>query len=77
MTIRQEIRARTIGYIVSAMGLIAGLAWNDAIKALIEHVVPNAGNALWLKFLYAIVITTVVVIVTVNLTRLSEGQDDR
>ena len=34
--IRDLVRERTMGYIVGALGLVAGLAWNDAIKSLIE-----------------------------------------
>ena len=34
MRIREEVRKKTIGYIVAALGLVAGLAWNDAIKTI-------------------------------------------
>ncbi|HLD34421.1 MAG TPA: DUF5654 family protein, partial [Patescibacteria group bacterium] len=34
-SVKQEIRNKVAGYIVAAFGLVAGLAWNDAIKALI------------------------------------------
>ena len=33
---QQEVREKTFGYIVASFGLVAGLAWNEAIKAMIE-----------------------------------------
>lgn len=67
--VRRELQERTIGYIVGAFGLVAGLAWNDAIKALIEYAVPLQQSTLMLKFLYAIAVTIIVVLITAYLTR--------
>lgn len=65
-----EVRERTLSYIVAAFGLIAGLAWNDAVKSLIEYVFPLSGNTLLAKFLYAALITLAVVFITVYLGRI-------
>jgi hypothetical protein len=73
--IREEFQKRITGYIVAAFGLVAGLAWNEAIKALIEYFFPMNQNALWVKFVYAILITLVLVIVTLYLTRLFAGEE--
>ena len=62
--IRKEIRERTSGYLVGALGLVAGLAWNDAIKALIDEFFPLTRNSLFAKFSYAILITIVVVVLS-------------
>ena len=35
--IKKEIHEHTLGYIVAALGLVAGLAWNEAVKSLIEY----------------------------------------
>ena len=70
---RKEIKERTISYIVAALGLVAGLAWNEAIKSFITLIFPNPGNNdLLIKFGYAVVITIVIVIITVYLVRLTE-----
>lgn len=69
-TLRQEIRNRTIGYILGAFGLVAGLAWNEAIKSLIESLVPFGTSTLLIKFIYAIGVTLVAVIVGVYLAKL-------
>jgi len=68
--IKKEIRERTLGYITVALGLVAALAWNEAIKASIEHFFPLSRNTLLAKFIYAVLMTLVVVIMSVYLARL-------
>ena len=78
-TLRQEARERTMGYVTGAFGVIAGLAWNDFVKALIENIFPAEENGtLWAKFAYAGTMTFIVVGVTVYLSRiLKEGNGDK
>ena len=59
-----------ITLVTTAFGLIAGLAWNDAIQKLIESVM-GAGDALTGLFIYAIVVTIIAVIVTILLARVA------
>jgi len=67
--IRNEIRTKMLSYIVAALGLVAGLAWNDAIKALIETVFPGEKNNLTAKFGYAFLITVIIVLLSIILSR--------
>ena len=71
-TLRTEVKERTVGYILAAFGLVAGLAWNDAIKSLIDTLIKQPGNSILIKFLYAIGVTVVIVIITVYLVKLIE-----
>jgi hypothetical protein len=73
--IKQELNNKILGYILAGLGLVAGLAWNDAIKTLIEYLFPLEKNGLWAKFLYAILITLVVVILSVYLTRIFKRKE--
>ncbi|MBQ2613194.1 MAG: hypothetical protein IJG19_04885 [Methanobrevibacter sp.] len=57
-----------LGLITTAFAFVAGLAWNNAIQALIEQFVGK-GNALTSLFSYAIIVTIIAVIVTVLLAR--------
>lgn len=57
-----------LGLITTAFAFVAGLAWNNAIQALIEQFV-GAGSALTSLFTYAIIVTIIAVIVTVILAR--------
>jgi uncharacterized membrane protein YidH (DUF202 family) len=67
--IKQEVREKTLTYIIAALGLVADLAWNEAIKALIEYFFPINQNNIWMKFGYAILITVLVVALSFYLTK--------
>ena len=73
--IKREINKKTVTYIVTALGLVAGLAWNDAIKSLIEYFFPLAQNTLMAKFVYAVLMTIVLAIVAIYLTRIFIGEE--
>jgi hypothetical protein len=68
--IRAQVREKTLGYLLAGLGLVAGLAWNDAIKALIDYFLPASRDGIIAKFLYAFLVTVVIVLATVYLTRL-------
>jgi len=72
--IAEATKERTMGYIITAFGLVAGLAWNDAIKSLIEYIFPLSPNILLLKFIYAILITLVVVLISDYLIKLTKNK---
>lgn len=65
----REVRQKTFGYIVASFGLVAGLAWNEAIKAMIESLFPLQKDTLKAKFVYAIAITVVVVFVSLYFSK--------
>jgi len=68
--IKEMIKEKTTSYILAAFGLVAGLAWNEAIKSLIEFIFPQSGNSLLAKFVYAALLTVVVVYVSIYLNKL-------
>src|SRR3990167_8125948 len=70
-----EVKERVTSYIVAAFGLVAGLAWNDAIRSFIDFVIPKQSDTIVAKFIYAVIITFVVVI-TVYLVRLIERKKE-
>ena len=74
--VSKEARHQTVGYITAALGLIAGLAWNDAIKSLIEYFFPAEQN-MPAKFIYAVLITIVVVVLTMYLSRLFKRDENK
>ncbi|HRY82675.1 MAG TPA: DUF5654 family protein [Candidatus Moranbacteria bacterium] len=75
--IRREVRNKIAGYITAAFGLVAGLAWNDAIKSLIEYFFPLGANNLWVKFIYAIAITLAVVIISIYLMKIFRDKEEK
>jgi Na+-driven multidrug efflux pump len=58
--------------ITTALGLVAALAWNTAIQNLFDRVLGKAGAALAGQFLYAILITLVVIFATIAVSRAAE-----
>ncbi len=74
---KKQIKKQTIGYIAAAFGLVAGLAWNEAIKSLIEYLFPIGQNTLLAKFSYAALITAVVVIITLYLSNLLKDEKNQ
>lgn len=73
--VKREARKQTAQYLLAAFGLVAGLAWNEAIKTFIETLFPLEKDSLLAKFVYALLITLVVVLVSVYLARLMKGKE--
>jgi len=74
-SVKQEVADKTVGYIVTALGLVAGLAWNDAIKSLIEYFFPANKHTLWAKFSYAVLITLVIVLISIYLVKILKKEE--
>lgn len=60
----RQVTSRTASFIVSGLGLVAALAWNDAIRSLFGRLFGEARGGLIAQFGYAIVITVLVVFLT-------------
>ena len=66
----RAIGSKMMTYFTAALGLVAGLAWNEAIKALIEQFVPIKDNTALAKLFYALLMTLIFVLVSTYLIRL-------
>ena len=68
----KEVKSQVAGTISTLMtvafGLIAALAWNNAIQAIILTILPK-GNGIMGLLIYAIVITIVAVLATFIIAR--------
>jgi len=73
--IKKEVRERTLGYILAALGLVAGLSWNDTIKAFIEYLFPLNKNSLLAKLIYSVFITALIVILSFYLTKMFKKKE--
>jgi len=58
--------------ITTALGLVAALAWNTAIQNLFTKVFGEAGAELIGQFVYALIITAIVIIATIVVSRAAE-----
>ena len=67
-TLFQEMLDKFSALITAAFGLVAALAWNEAIKALFAEVFPEQGSLMPL-LMYAIVVTILAVVFTFIVAR--------
>jgi hypothetical protein len=65
----QAFRDNFVTLIISALGLVAALSWNDAIKTAIDTLFPTVGNVIY-KFYAAVAITILSVTITYFISRL-------
>lgn len=70
----REVRERTLGYIIAALSLVAGLAWNEAIKGILQSLFPIQQDSWQVKLIYALLITVMVVFVSIYLARLLKDE---
>ncbi|MFZ5982594.1 MAG: DUF5654 family protein [Patescibacteria group bacterium] len=75
---QKEVQSKASQYIGAGFGLVAGLAWNDAIKALIDRFFPqDSSGSLWAKFTYAILMTLVVALISYYLTKIFKKEEKK
>jgi hypothetical protein len=72
-----KAKQQTLTYVTAGLGLVAGLAWNEAIGSMIEYLIPLEKDGIWAKFLYAIIVTVVLVLITDHLARLLRSNPDK
>lgn len=72
-----EILDKMSALAVAGLGLVAALAWNDAIRLLFTVYFPKPSESISAQFLYAVIITVIVVLVTMYLARLTRRIKER
>lgn len=64
---------KVVTLMTGAMGLVAALAWNDAIRKLFERIFGTQGSGdITAMFIYAVVVTAAIVLVTYRLTKFAD-----
>ena len=72
LKITSAVKERTVTLILAGFGLVAALAWNDAIQALFKEIFGEAPSSVVAKFGYALIITAIVTIVSIRLSSASD-----
>jgi len=70
---QKELLKQMITLSTSGFGLVAALAWNEAIQALVKEYIDqyiSVGSGIISRFIYAIIITALAVLVTYQLTKI-------
>ncbi len=60
---RKDVWRRVLTYIAAGLGIVIGLAWNDAITALVKKLFPEGNASIIAKFIYALLLTIIVGII--------------
>ncbi len=71
--LRQELFKQMITLSTSGFGLVAALAWNEAIQSFVNEYANkylSVGSGIISKFVYAVLITGLAVFITYQLTKL-------
>jgi len=71
---RSEILGKLLDLMTAAFGLVAALAWNDAVQTLFR-VIFGERSGLIAKFVYAILVTVLVVLLTRMISRKATKKD--
>ncbi len=71
MKIGKQVIEKIAALITAAFGLVAALAWNDAIKELFKQFLGSA-DQLGAMFAYAILITIVAVLITIWIGKIAD-----
>ncbi len=67
-----EILDKFSQLVTTALGLVAALAWNDAIQTIFQEYLGSAGGAIAAKLFYAVLVTLVVIFATIAVSRAAE-----
>ena len=68
---QKEVIEKIAALITAAFGLIAALAWNEAITELFRLVFGDQ-SGIWALLFYAVVVTIIAVVVTIWIGRVAE-----
>lgn len=76
---RKELLEQLVTLSTAGFGLVAALAWNEAIKSFVEQYIqpyfPN--TAIYYKFFYALLITMIAVVITYQLSQIRAKFENR
>ena len=72
--VKREFKERVITLILGGFGLVAVLAWNEAIKTLFETIFPKQSELIG-KFIYAIIVTIIVVLVSLRFRKIFQKKE--
>ena len=73
-----EVLTQMITLSTSGFGLVAALAWNSFIQEVVSSYIKKffpTGSGLISLFIYAVIVTALAVIVTLQLTKIKERLD--
>ncbi|MDP3052622.1 MAG: DUF5654 family protein [bacterium] len=68
---KKEAKEKMLTLILAGFGLVAALAWNDAIQTLFRLLFLESDGVIG-KFIYAVIVTIFIVFISSHLKKISE-----
>ncbi len=75
-SLKSEFLKTMTQFITAAFAFVAALAWNDMIKGVIDRFI-EPGSGLRSQIYYAIIVTTLAVLVTYYLGKLTQKETEK
>ena len=72
---KNKLVSETLGMMATAFSFVAALAWNEAIKGLIDEFIPK-GKGVASLFIYAILVTVIVIIITSRINHIKQQLEE-
>ncbi len=69
---KDAVKDKILTGVMMAFSVVAALAWNDAIQSLLKVILPENSGGIIGKFIYALIITAVVAIISLRLGKITE-----
>lgn len=72
-SLHRELISQMLALLTSGFGVVAALAWNDAIQSFVKEYIEPAlpGSGVVSKFIYALLITSLIVFITYQLSTIA------
>lgn len=77
---RKELVKQMVALSTAGFGLVAAFAWNEAIQSFVKQYIDkyvSVGSSIISRFIYAIVITAIAVLITYELSRILLSEEDK
>jgi hypothetical protein len=68
---KSEVIEKVAALMTAAFGLVAALAWNEAIQTIFKTYI-GAGSGIWAMLLYAVIVTVIAVFATIKIGQMAE-----
>ena len=68
---KREFLDKSNYLLATSLGLVAALAWNEAVQSIFRTYYGNNGDTLNAKIVYAVVVTVIAVLVTLWISKVA------
>jgi len=71
---RGAFLSKAFTLMLAGFGLVAALAWNDAIQTLVKQVFGETSGGIIAKFIYALLVTGLLAVISIKMGKAEENK---